>query len=482
MKKLSTLLLILNSAFCILNSAFAQAPQAIPYQAVARDLSGNPIPNKNISLRFSIHDSIPGGAVVYKETQSATTNLLGLFTSNIGQGTIVSGTFAAINWAKSFKYLQVELDTAGGSNYTNMGTEQMLSVPYAFYSRSSSGGWGLSGNAGTVDTANFIGTTDNVPFNIRVNNQKAGRIDPGLGLSGIDLSFNFHNSFFGAGSGSTNTSYYNSFFGAYSGYTNSSGNSNSFLGALSGALNTSGGNNSFFGKSSGYSNTTGLANSFFGKDAGFNNTIGSNNSFFGANARAVSDTVTNSTAIGANARADASNTLILGSVAGMNGATSGVNVGIGTASPLDKLHVVGNVRVAGGIYASGNALVDGDVTVGNFQVDGNVNINSEVNRPSTGSANLVPIAYGNISSQGIIMSGTGNFTALTVGGSQYYTEITINGYNYDDDDYITIITPSLSEPLVPTTSSFNHKLIIYFTNTSTGFYQASHFHFVIFKP
>ena len=35
-------------------------------------------------------------------------------------------------------------------------------------------GWELTGNAGTVDGTNFIGTTDNVPFNIKVNNQKAG--------------------------------------------------------------------------------------------------------------------------------------------------------------------------------------------------------------------------------------------------------------------------------------------------------------------
>jgi hypothetical protein len=37
--------------------------------------------------------------------------------------------------------------------------------------------WNLLGNSGTIDGTNFIGTTDNVPFSIRVNNQKAGRID-----------------------------------------------------------------------------------------------------------------------------------------------------------------------------------------------------------------------------------------------------------------------------------------------------------------
>src|ERR1019366_6772505 len=41
-------------------------------------------------------------------------------------------------------------------------------------------GWTLSGNSGTVDGTNFIGTTDNMPFNIRVNNQPAGRRDGSL--------------------------------------------------------------------------------------------------------------------------------------------------------------------------------------------------------------------------------------------------------------------------------------------------------------
>ncbi len=52
-------------------------------------------------------------------------------------GTVVSGTFSAINWGKNAKFLQVELDPAGGSNYTNLGTTQMMSVPYALFSEKS---------------------------------------------------------------------------------------------------------------------------------------------------------------------------------------------------------------------------------------------------------------------------------------------------------------------------------------------------------
>jgi hypothetical protein len=123
--------------FCLLTSdflLFAQAPQAIPYQAIARNASGNAIASTAVKVRFSIRDSIATGPVRYQETHTPTTSALGLFSVNVGAGTIVSGSFSGINWGKNAKFLQVELDPAGGNTYTNLGTTQMMSVPYAFYS------------------------------------------------------------------------------------------------------------------------------------------------------------------------------------------------------------------------------------------------------------------------------------------------------------------------------------------------------------
>lgn len=48
----------------------------------------------------------------------------------------------------------------------------------ASWQAASGSGWSLTGNAGNVDGTNFIGTTDNVPFDIRVNNVRALRIEP----------------------------------------------------------------------------------------------------------------------------------------------------------------------------------------------------------------------------------------------------------------------------------------------------------------
>ncbi|MBK8586841.1 MAG: hypothetical protein IPN88_16010 [Bacteroidetes bacterium] len=53
-------------------------------------------------------------------------------------GTVVTGIFASINWGQNSKFLKVELDTtASGSNYIDLGTQQMLSVPYSLYSSKS---------------------------------------------------------------------------------------------------------------------------------------------------------------------------------------------------------------------------------------------------------------------------------------------------------------------------------------------------------
>lgn len=118
--------------FAGLCNSFAQTPQAIPYQAVARNAAGLPLASQNIAVRFSIRDSIITGTMVYRETHTVVTNSLGLFNLNVGKGAPVSGaSFANINWGKNAKFMQVEMDPAGGSAFVDLGTQQMMSVPYA---------------------------------------------------------------------------------------------------------------------------------------------------------------------------------------------------------------------------------------------------------------------------------------------------------------------------------------------------------------
>lgn len=113
--------------------SIAQAPQGIPYQAIVRDANGNLRNNQAVSLRIKIRDASAVGTILYTETHAVVTTAIGLITVNIGSGTPVTGTFASINWATNAKFMQVEMDVTGGSSFTDMGTQQMMSVPYALY-------------------------------------------------------------------------------------------------------------------------------------------------------------------------------------------------------------------------------------------------------------------------------------------------------------------------------------------------------------
>jgi hypothetical protein len=103
----------------VVSNAMAQAPQAVAYQAVVRNAAGNIVPNKLIGLRFGIRDLSAVGSRIYLEEQKATTNSLGLFVVNVGQGTLVFGyqQLSVINWEKGAKFLEVEIDTTGGTTY-----------------------------------------------------------------------------------------------------------------------------------------------------------------------------------------------------------------------------------------------------------------------------------------------------------------------------------------------------------------------------
>lgn len=125
-------------------SVFAQAPQGIKYQGVARNSSGVVLNNQSINVRIGIHDVSPSGTIVYKETHAVTTNQFGLYNINMGQGSVITGVFSSIAWGTGNKYIEQEVDF--GSGYVSMGTSQFLSVPYALYS--ASGGAGAQGPAG----------------------------------------------------------------------------------------------------------------------------------------------------------------------------------------------------------------------------------------------------------------------------------------------------------------------------------------------
>ena len=135
LSKLSASLLMLTLFFAG-NLLRAQSPNALNYQAVARNSSGNTLVNQPVGLRFTIHSDSLTGNVAFRETHSVTTTPQGIFTVVIGGGNIIVGNIEQLHWATSAYFLQVEMDATGGTTYTDMGTSRLISVPYALYANS----------------------------------------------------------------------------------------------------------------------------------------------------------------------------------------------------------------------------------------------------------------------------------------------------------------------------------------------------------
>ncbi|HLP19671.1 MAG TPA: hypothetical protein VK174_05190, partial [Chitinophagales bacterium] len=141
-------------------SAVAQAPQGVNYQAVVRNAQGQPLPQGTVvSVRFQIHDGTPNGQVVFQETTTATTKQFGLINYVLGS----QASLSTVNWGTGDKYLQVQIDVNGGNNYTDMGTSQLMSVPYALYAANAANGvtgaTGAQGPTGSTGNTGLQGPT-----------------------------------------------------------------------------------------------------------------------------------------------------------------------------------------------------------------------------------------------------------------------------------------------------------------------------------
>ena len=115
-------------------SVMAQVPDLISYQAVVRNTSNQLIINQNVTIKISILEGGPN-TIVYQESHSTNTNGNGLATIQIGGGTVITGTFADINWADYSHNLSLEIDPTGGTTYTITGNSQLISVPYALHAK-----------------------------------------------------------------------------------------------------------------------------------------------------------------------------------------------------------------------------------------------------------------------------------------------------------------------------------------------------------
>ncbi|RHR43113.1 RagB/SusD family nutrient uptake outer membrane protein [Parabacteroides sp. AF18-52] len=146
---------LLFAAFMLLCCIFAwgQAPQAINYQAVARDNQGRILSEKKVSIKLAILQGSSTGSKVFEETHVTTSSKDGVINLQIGNGSVTYGAFSNIDWSKSPYFIRFSMDENGGTTYKDIATTQMLSVPYALYAEK-------AGNTENQANHMFIVTTD----------------------------------------------------------------------------------------------------------------------------------------------------------------------------------------------------------------------------------------------------------------------------------------------------------------------------------
>jgi len=378
MKKILPLFIVLSYAI----TTYSQAPQRLNYQAIVRNASGQPVAAGTVvSLRFTIHDGSANGSPEFTETQTDTVNQFGLATVQIGASNNLSG----VNWSSGSKYLEVELDPAGGSNFTDMGTSQLISVPYALFAANSNPGpqgpTGIAGNngntgptgpsgaagvtgAGTTGATGVTGAQGLAGITGATGATGAGIAGPtgatgSPGAQGVTGATGAQGVTGATGAGATGPTGVTGAAGTSLNAWNLTGNTGTIYGtnfvgtaddqslmfkvngAIAGRIEDATSNSA---TSLGYqalNANTGTGNTALGYHALLSNTGGTYNTAIGYAANAGTN-LTNATAIGANAVVSESNALVLGGTG-----ANAVSVGIGTASPIVSLDVASLDSIAG---------------------------------------------------------------------------------------------------------------------------------------
>lgn len=169
--------------------------------------------------------------------------------------------------------------------------------------------WSLNGN--TVNSTDFLGTTNNQNLNFRVNNNNRWRMSSRGTLIPVNTGNNVYIGNLAGNSHSSTLATSSVGVGFSSLRDNTSGYSNSAAGSWSLLENTTGNNNVAYGASAMENNTTGIRNTAIGARALNQNTSGQRNVAIGYNAM-YSGNNTNSAAIGYDVQVNANNTYVIG--------------------------------------------------------------------------------------------------------------------------------------------------------------------------
>ncbi|HEV2468305.1 MAG TPA: hypothetical protein VGS78_03860, partial [Candidatus Sulfotelmatobacter sp.] len=412
----------------------AAVPTLVRYYGVAKDLNGNPLTDV-VGATFALYTEETGGAALWIETQNVYPDATGHYSVQLG-ATRAEGLPLDLFVSGEARWLGIQISgqaeqprvlllsvpyalkagdaaTIGGlppsafmlANPANTpSSATQLKNPFTSKSASTPGSSTVTTSGGTVDAIPLFSTSTDiensilsqrVTSNSSVINVNGSRSAPGwLQVQG-EVQIGTHSS------NNVNwgvieleskpalqacCNFGNFFVGGAGNFNQINGTKNIGLGydALINLNGISATQNTALGYSSLYATTTGSSNTAVGAYsgvAGIGITTGSQNTFVGYSASSGSATLNNATAVGSNAFVSESNALVLGSIAGLNGATNNTNVGIGTSVPAYTLDVeapsgfnptvnFGNSTQTANFTMNGTANITGSLYVNGQQVTG----------------------------------------------------------------------------------------------------------------
>lgn len=153
----------------------------------------------------------------------------------------------------------------------------------------------------------------------------------------------------------------------------------------------------------------------------------------------------------------------------LNNYSDVLNMEVGASSSTGAQFIECNMTGAGTMF---KVNLDGSV-----YAKKNITVGTEINRTNTGSANLIPIAYGMVYSTGGIGSGTGNFTVNKTGTGEY--KIHITGESFNLSDYTVLISIQYGAVFSYYASSAG-SIIVEMKDLAAQFVNAS-FSFAVYK-
>ena len=361
--KVSTFLMILAFAAA---SAFSQTTE-FSYQGFLSDNSASA--NGNFDFEFRLYDAATGGNLLGTIQRTNVPVANGVFSATLD--------FPSQPFTGGSRFMEISVKPSSGGSFTTLAPRQkILSAPYAIFSNVAqtaidstrlgnvpANQYVLTNDARLTDARNPLPNSTNyvqnrttvqtsTNFNISGDGTVGGTLTGGIVSFGTQLNSGSNRVLAKVGQN-------NLFLGTLAGAANG-GIQTTMLGDGAGQDNT-GNENTFVGFVTGQRNTTGINNTFVGNRAGKENTLNTNNTFVGYFSGGTNN-LTNATAIGSNAFVEQNNSIVLGSISGVNGATAMTDVGIGVTQPARRLDVNGIIRV-GSTTGTIGCIEDRDGTV-----------------------------------------------------------------------------------------------------------------------